>query len=170
MEAEQRRDEILSLLQNSTAPVVARTLAETFDVSRQVIVGDIALLRAAGQDIYSTPKGYLMRKAVAPGITAQLVCTHSREETKEELYTIVDTGGEVLDVIVEHPLYGIIRGDLNISSRLEVDEFLDELNETDTSLLSTLTHGIHTHTIRAKDEETRDKVIAKLKEKGFLYE
>lgn len=170
MEAEQRRDEILSLLKNSTAPVVARALAETFDVSRQVIVGDIALLRAAGQDIYSTPKGYMMRKAAAQGVTTQLVCLHSREETKDELYTIVDTGCEVLDVIVEHPLYGVIRGELNISSRLEADDFLDELNETETSLLSTLTHGIHTHTVRGKDEATLGRLVEKLKEKGFLYQ
>ncbi|GEK89066.1 hypothetical protein SAMN04488100_10716 [Alkalibacterium putridalgicola] len=170
MEAEQRREEILVLLKNSADPIVARALAEQFDVSRQVIVGDIALIRAAGQDIYSTPKGYMMRKAAAPGVTTQLVCMHTREETKEELYTIVDTGCEVLDVIVEHPLYGMIRGDLNISSRLEADEFLDKLDETDTSLLSKLTHGIHTHTIRAKDEATRDKLIGKMKEKGFLYE
>ncbi|SFC52782.1 hypothetical protein SAMN04488102_10942 [Alkalibacterium subtropicum] len=170
MEAEQRREEILMLLTNSAEPIVARALAEQFNVSRQVIVGDIALLRAAGQDIYSTPKGYMMRKAAAPGVTTQLVCVHSREETREELYTIVDTGCEVLDVIVEHPLYGMIRGDLNISSRLEADDFIERLNETDTSLLSTLTHGIHTHTIRAKDETTRDTLIAKLKEKGFIYE
>lgn len=170
MEAEQRRKKILALLKDSSTPVVARALAEQFDVSRQVIVGDIALLRAAGQDIYSTPKGYVMRKAAAPGITTQLVCMHTREETKEELYTIVDTGCEVLDVIVEHPLYGNIRGDLNISSRLEADEFLDRLDETDTSLLSTLTHGIHTHTIRTKDEATREKLVAIMKEKGFLYE
>jgi len=169
MEAEQRREEILKLLTDSQGPVVARALAESFDVSRQVIVGDIALLRAAGQDIYSTPKGYVMRKAAAEGITTQLVCVHSREETKDELYTVVDTGCEVLDVIVEHPLYGVIRGELNLSSRLEVDEFLDKLQETETTLLSTLTHGIHTHTVRGKDRATLEKLSDKLKEKGYLY-
>ncbi|MFO8068669.1 MAG: transcription repressor NadR [Alkalibacterium sp.] len=170
MEAEQRREEILKALKNRSTPIVARELATQFDVSRQVIVGDIALLRAAGEDIYATPKGYMMRKAGAADVTAQLVCVHTREETREELYTIVDCGCEVIDVIVEHPLYGMMRGDLNISSRLEADEFLGKLDETETLLLSTLTEGIHTHTIRAKDEATRDKCILGLREKGFLYE
>lgn len=170
MDAEHRREEILMALQKSAGPIVARSLATQFDVSRQVIVGDIALLRASGEDIYSTPKGYMIRKATAAGVTTQLVCVHDREETKEELYTIVDCGCEVLDVIVEHPLYGMMRGDLNISSRLEADDFIAKLNETETALLSTLTDGIHTHTIKAKDEATRDSCISKLKEKGFLYE
>ncbi|MER2064279.1 MAG: transcription repressor NadR [Alkalibacterium sp.] len=170
MDAEQRREEMLRLLTNASGPVVARALAEKFDVSRQVIVGDIALLRASGEDIYSTPKGYVMRQTEAEGVTTQLVCLHSREETREELYTIVDTGCEVLDVIVEHPLYGVIRGDLNISSRLEVDDFMAELDETETSLLSALTHGIHTHTVRGKDLATLNKLRETMKEKGFLYE
>lgn len=170
MDAEHRRQEISKALQESTEPIVARTLATRFDVSRQVIVGDIALLRAAGHDIYSTPKGYVMRKAGATGVTTALVCLHTREETREELYTIVDCGCEVLDVIVEHPLYGMMKGDLNISSRLEADDFIARLNETETTLLSTLTDGIHTHTIRSKDVATRDACILKLREKGFLYE
>jgi len=170
MEAEQRREDILSSLINSRTPIVARALAKQFGVSRQVIVGDIALLRAAGNDIYSTPKGYVMRKAETGGVTVQLVCVHTREETREELYTIVDCGCEVLDVIVEHPLYGLMKGDLNISSRLEADDFIEKLKEHDTVLLSTLTDGIHTHTIRAKDEATRDALIMAMKEKGFLYE
>ncbi|MDN6294116.1 MAG: transcription repressor NadR [Alkalibacterium sp.] len=170
MEAEQRRQEMLERLKTSTEPIVARSLAETYDVSRQVIVGDVALLRAAGEDIYSTPKGYVMRTKAVSGLTTQIVCSHTREQTKEELYTIVDSGSEVLDVIVEHPVYGTIKGDLNISSRLEVDEFIDKLKQAKTSLLSKLTDGIHTHTIRSKNEAGRDKLIELLREKGFLYE
>ncbi|GEK90658.1 transcription repressor NadR [Alkalibacterium kapii] len=170
MSAEERREEILTLLKKYKSPIIARELAERFNVSRQVIVGDIALLRAAGQSIYSTPKGYVMREEKTKGMTTQLVCVHRREETREELYTIVDCGCEVLDVIVEHPFYGMIRGDLNISSRLEVDEFLERIEATETSLLSTLTHGIHTHTIRVRDEKTLGKLTSALKEKGYLYE
>lgn len=170
MDAENRRKEISRALQNNKEPIVARALAEQFDVSRQVIVGDIALLRAAGQDIYSTPKGYVMRKTGPTGVTTPVVCLHTREETRDELYTIVDCGCEVLDVIVEHPLYGMMKGELNISSRLDADHFIAKLNETETSLLSTLTDGIHTHTIRSKDETARDICLSKLKEHGFLYE
>ncbi|OJF90958.1 transcription repressor NadR [Alkalibacterium sp. 20] len=170
METEQRRLEILETLKNRSTPIVARELATQFDVSRQVIVGDIALLRAGGEAIYSTPKGYMMRKTGSSDVIFQLVCVHTREETLEELYTMVDCGCEVMDVIVEHPLYGTMRGDLNISSRLEADEFFDKLNESETVLLSTLTDGIHTHTISAKDEATRAKCLLSLREKGFLYE
>lgn len=170
MDAENRRKAILKALEKSSAPIVARTLATTFDVSRQVIVGDIALLRAAGIDIYSTPKGYLIRQSDVSDLTFPLVCIHTREETQEELYTIVDCGCEVLDVSIEHPLYGMMRADLTLTSRLEVDEFLEKLNESETALLSALTEGIHTHTIKAKNEEVRDTCIGKLREKGFLYE
>lgn len=170
MDAEHRRHEIIEALQKSSEPIVARSLADEFDVSRQVIVGDIALLRASGMDIYSTPKGYLMRQTGAGGLTIPLVCLHTFEETREELYTIVDCGCEVLDVIVEHPLYGMMKGELNIASRLDADDFIAKLNETETSLLSTLTDGVHTHTIRCRDEATRDRCIHELKNKGLLYE
>ncbi|GAA0369808.1 transcription repressor NadR [Alkalibacterium iburiense] len=170
MDADKRREQIAALLRKSSEPVVARTLAKHFDVSRQVIVGDIALLRASGLDIFSTPKGYVMREARQKDPTVQLVCIHSPEETKEELYTVVDNGGEVLDVLVEHPVYGVMRGELNISSRLEVDEFIKKIEIHDTSLLSALTEGIHTHTIAAKSQTLLDKIEQELKMKGFLYQ
>ena len=48
MTAEKRREEIRALLANAGGPISASTLAARFSVSRQVVVGDIALLRAAG--------------------------------------------------------------------------------------------------------------------------
>lgn len=169
MNAEERRELIKNKLKNNEGPIVARNLASSFDVSRQVIVGDIALLRAAGVDIHSTPKGYVMRKAQKEGVTTQLVFNHLPEETKEELYTIVDNGGEVIDVLVEHPIYGIISGELNVSNRVEADEFLDKVKEYDNVLLSNLTEGIHTHTIYAKNESLLRRIEEVLSEKGFLY-
>ncbi|MEC6747197.1 transcription repressor NadR [Marinilactibacillus sp. XAAS-LB27] len=168
MEAETRREQIISMLSESNHPVVARVLAERFGVSRQVIVGDIALLRAEGQEILSTPKGYI-RRVETHIHKRRIVCQHHYERTQEELYTIVDHGGQVLDVIVEHPLYGEIIGGLNISSRMDVDDFLKAIEKNDTSLLAELTHGLHTHTISAKDEETLDKIAATLDEKNLLY-
>ena len=60
MRAEERRQAIRELLQNSKQPVSASVLAARFAVSRQIIVGDIALLRAAGADISATPRGYVI--------------------------------------------------------------------------------------------------------------
>lgn len=170
MEADQRRQAIKDYLNKADEAVVARTLASTFNVSRQVIVGDIALLRASGVSVVSTPKGYIMRSIADDGICESVVCQHLPEETKEELYAIVDLGGEVIDVTVEHPIYGLIKGDLNISNRLEVDEFILKVSDNPSALLSTMTEGLHTHTIKAKNQERLKKIKAHLKSKGFLYE
>lgn len=170
MEAGQRREAIKDYLDKADEAVVARALASSFNVSRQVIVGDIALLRASGVSIVSTPKGYIMRSLVEEGVYEPIVCQHLPEETKEELYAIVDLGGEVIDVTVEHPIYGQIRGDLTISNRLEVDEFIEKISRNQSALLSNLTEGLHTHTVKAKDKERLEKIKRKLKSKGFLYE
>ncbi|MCC5895856.1 MAG: transcription repressor NadR [Alkalibacterium sp.] len=170
MEADQRRQAIKDYLDKAEEAVVARTLASAFNVSRQVIVGDIALLRASGIGIVSTPKGYIMRSQIEEGVCESIVCQHLPEETKEELYAIVDLGGEVIDVTVEHPIYGQIRGDLTISNRLEVDEFIEKIKNNQSALLSNLTEGLHTHTIKAKNKDRLEKIKEKLKSKGFLYE
>lgn len=170
MEAEDRREAIKTVLSKSNQPVVARTLAQRFQVSRQVIVGDIALLRASGEHILSTPKGYVLDEPINEGVTVQLVFNHTPEETKEELFTIVDHGGEVMDVMVEHPVYGIIKGDLNVSNRLEAEEFVKQVSAYDMPLLSNLTDGIHSHTIRAKTPELLKRIEEELRKKHFLYE
>lgn len=170
MDADQRRKAIKEYLYKADDAIVARTLASTFNVSRQVIVGDIALLRASGSSIVSTPKGYILSSQTDDGVSESIVCQHLPEETKVELYTIVDLGGEVIDVTVEHPIYGQIRGDLRISNRLEVDEFIEKISSNKTALLSNLTEGLHTHTIKAKNRDRLDKIKEKLKSKGFLYE
>lgn len=170
MEAAQRREAIRQKLTEAQEAVVARELAEAFDVSRQVIVGDIALLRAAGLDILSTPKGYLLKKQSEKGVQRSVVSQHLPADTRDELYTIVDLGGEILDVTVEHPIYGLIRGDLNIASRLEADEFIEKIGKNPSALLSTLTDGLHMHTLRAKDEARMTKIQEALRKKGYLYE
>lgn len=170
MESDQRRRAIKHYLDQAEEAVVARTLASAFNVSRQVIVGDIALLRASGVGIISTPKGYIMRSLTEEGECESVVCQHLPEETKEELYAIVDLGGEVVDVTVEHPIYGQIRGDLRISNRLEADDFIEKINQNKSALLSNLTDGLHTHTIKAKNKDRLQKIKENLKSKGFLYE
>jgi hypothetical protein len=170
MEASKRRDKIMERLKKASTPVVARELADSYDVSRQVIVGDIALLRASGEEILSTPKGYIMRPSVDSHYKKKIVCQHSKDQTEEELLTIVRLGGEVIDVIVEHPLYGEMSGALNIRSQDDVRTFLEQLDREEASLLSDLTDGLHTHTISAKNKDIIGKIEESLKTKGLLYE
>ena len=117
MNAAQRRKVILERLTEADAPLSASVLAGELGVSRQIVVGDVALLRASGTQIDATPRGYQLHPA-ARGYTGILACVHSTaDQMREELYTVVDQGGIVVDVAVENPLYGELRGNLNLASR-----------------------------------------------------
>jgi len=168
--AKDRRVEILQILKEAKAPVNAVTLAKEFDVSRQVIVGDIALLRAAGNDIVATPRGYIMPKADDSSLVRTIACVHTMENLQTEIYTIIDNGAKMLDVIVEHPIYGQITGQLNIFSRVDADEFINSVRQNRAMLLSHLTGGVHLHTIRCENEEIYQRVLAGLKSKGILLD
>ena len=146
MQAESRRQNIIRMLTGSTGPVSAGKLAGMFGVSRQIIVGDIALLRASGVDITATPRGYVLSKG-SEGIIHRIPCRHRPEEMKEELQILVDNGCLVRDVIVEHPVYGQLVGQLDIATRYDVDEFISKVMRSDAAPLSDLTGGIHLHTI-----------------------
>ena len=123
MNAAQRRKVILERLTEADAPLSASVLAGELGVSRQIVVGDVALLRASGTQIDATPRGYQLHPA-ARGYTGILACVHSTtDQMREELYTVVDQGGIVVDVAVENPLYGELRGNLNLASRYDVDHF-----------------------------------------------
>ncbi|MGQ0670950.1 MAG: transcription repressor NadR [Actinomycetota bacterium] len=167
--AEARRAGILARLRSVGGPVRGADLAEEFDVSRQVIVSDVAILRAEGQPIVGTPRGYLLLdREQPPGTYAVLACKHDRRGTRAELTTMVDHGLTVLDVIVEHPLYGELRGNLMISSRQDVERFLRALRRGETELLSSLTGGVHLHTVVAPSSEALERARAALREAGFL--
>ncbi|WP_132994938.1 transcription repressor NadR [Sporanaerobacter acetigenes] len=170
MDSEERRKEVLRVLKNSKKPVKGTELAKKMGVSRQVIVQDIAILRASGSDIVATPQGYIIfGNEEGKKMIKTIVCKHSGcSEIEDELYTIVDAGGKVLDVIVEHPLYGEIKSPLMISSRLEVDEFIKNLKDTKAEPLSSLTDGVHIHSIEIDDEKTFEKIVQKLKNKKYL--
>ena len=122
MTATQRREKIYAQLLTAAAPVSATALARQFGVSRQIIVGDIALLRAGGCNITATPRGYVI--VASGGITVQLAVCHSAAETRDELYAMVDCGCLVQDVIVEHPVYGQLTAPLQLASRYDVDQFI----------------------------------------------
>ncbi|MBQ9459892.1 MAG: transcription repressor NadR [Oscillospiraceae bacterium] len=169
MRAEQRRAAILKALENAPGAVSASTLAEQFGVSRQVVVGDVALLRALGTDILATPRGYELRGA-DEGIVRRVACRHTDAEMERELNAIVDQGCTVADVIVEHPLYGQLTGSLQLKSRYDVGEFLSRCARADARPLSDLTEGIHLHTLVCPDETAYERVRASLHDLGFLLE
>ena len=93
---------------------------------------------------------------------------HSDDEVEEELSTIVDAGGHVRDVFVYHKVYGVLRADMNIKSRRDIKNYLDEINSGKSSLLKNVTSGYHYHTILADSEEILDAIQEELQQKGFL--
>ena len=169
MNAAQRRERILTRLNSAGAPLSASTLAAELGVSRQIVVGDVALLRAGGAQIDATPRGYQLHPA-EKGYTGILACVHrTQEEMRRELYTVVDQGGIVVDVAVENPLYGELRGNLNLASRYDVDNFIEQAAHTPEGLLSRMTGGVHLHTLRCPDEASFHRMEAALEKAGILY-
>ena len=167
MTASERRQQIARLLSASQAPISATTLSQELGVSRQIIVGDIALLRAAGQEITATARGYVI--PAQNGLLRRIACIHSAEETRDELDAMVDCGCTVVDVIVEHPVYGQLTGQLHLSSRYDVGQLLQKVSRSGARPLSALTGGVHLHTILCPDEAAWHRVRAALDQAGFLY-
>ena len=131
--------------------------------------GGVALLRAGGAQIDATPRGYQLHPA-QKGYVGILACVHStEEEMRTELYTIVDQGGIVVDVAVENSLYGELRGNLNLASRYDVDNFIQQAKNTPESLLSRMTGGVHLHTLHCPDADSFERIRQALDEKGILY-
>ncbi|MGL5245163.1 MAG: transcription repressor NadR [Sarcina sp.] len=170
MNATERRKEIINILKNYNGPISATSIANELDVSRQVIVGDVALLRAAGEEILSTTKGYILKNddSNKDYITKIIACIHDKDSIEDELNIIVDEGATVVDVIVDHGAYGKITGDLHLSSRRDIKEFVKKLNECDVNPLSQLTGGVHLHTIKYKNEEIFNEIIKQLRGKGYI--
>ncbi len=169
MNAETRRKKILQQLSASTGPVSATALAGMFSVSRQVIVGDVALLRASGEEITATPRGYVLTKEDV-GLLRTVAVQHSAAQTEQELCIFVDNGCTVEDVIVEHHIYGQIIGQLHLASRYDVSQFLERLENGSATVLSSLTDGIHLHTLRCPNDAAFDRTKNALKDAGILLE
>ena len=169
MQREKRKDNIIQKLQSTDSPVSASSLAKEFGVSRQIIVGDIAILRAEGQDISSTPRGYVLPQ-IGTTPVYRIACKHDSSKILEELNAIVDCGGILLDVSVEHPIYGELVGNLHIANRLDAKEFADKIIESNAPPLSLLTGGIHLHAITCRDENALERIKDKLRSIGILFE
>ncbi len=167
VEKEARLEKLRAALISSSEPITGSELSATFGVTRQVVVHDIAILRARGLDVVSTPRGYLVHSVRETGQEYILSVCHTPDLTATELYTLVDYGIHVNDVQVEHPVYGELRGSLHISSRRDVDLFLKQLKESGASLLSALTEGQHMHNVEAPDERRFMEATAELRRHGI---
>ncbi len=166
MTGEERRKEIVKVIKESVVPVPGGRLAEQYEVSRQVIVQDIALLRAAGYDILSTNRGYYIKQTKKS--THVFKVSHTDGEMEDELNTIVDLGGKVVDVFINHKVYGRIRAELDIASRRQVKEFLETIRSGKSSPLKNITSNYHYHTVEADSEKTLELIEKALEEKHYL--
>jgi transcriptional regulator of NAD metabolism len=164
---ENRRERVISDINNSPSPISARELAGIYGVSRQLIVQDIALLRAQGHNILSTNEGYITDHQ---GTAVRVFCViHDDDNIKDELNTVVDLGGKVLDVFIEHKAYGHMGIELNISSRRDVDKLIEQLSTGKSEPLNHLTNGRHCHTVEAENEDILNLIESKLRDQGYLY-
>ncbi len=167
MNGQERRKGIIHTLTTTGQPIPGTKLAETFGVSRQVIVQDIALLRSEKHNIISTTQGYLIAGADNGRVRRRIAVKHSRQEIAKELNTIVDFGGKVLDVIVEHPVYGEISAVLIISNRKDVKEFVHKIENQKGIPLLAIADGAHIHTVEADSEEILNEIEEELAQEGF---
>ena len=170
MTGEERRNKILHALMESAHPMSGTALAKLFRVSRQVIVQDIALMRAERYDIISTNKGYFYRNLTTDTTSPKRVfyVKHDTNQVLEEFLIITELGGSVLDVAVEHELYGQIRVDLLIESKQDAVDFAQKMATCRDNPLKLLTDDCHYHTVSAPSEKLLDIMEAELKQKGFL--
>ena len=166
MTGKQRREEIIHILSKQEQPYSGTLLAKQLQVSRQVVVQDIALLRAENRQILSTNKGYIL---LAENETTRVFKVHhTNEQAREEMNLIVDIGGKIDDVFVYHRVYGLLKAPLNIKSRRDVENYLHEIEWGHSSLLMNVTAGYHYHTISAEDQKTLDLIQTELDHAGFL--
>ena len=166
MKADERRKEIAGFLISEQKPVSGSTLSEKFGVSRQIVVQDISVLKAAGYQILSTHNGYFIQST--PLTERVFKVHHTAEQTEDELYTIVDLGGTVVDVFVWHKVYGKLTANLNIFSRLNVKQFIEGVRSGKSTELMTVTGGYHYHTVRAESQEVLEQISKALCDKNYI--
>ena len=168
MNSKDRRKRIKDFLYESQEPLKGENLAKNLGVTRQIIVKDIAILRASGIKIIATPKGYIISEDKKNSIRKVLALKHKAEEIEDELETIIKFGGIIEDVIIEHRLYGEIRGMLMIKTLYDVQNFVNKVNRYDSEPLLILTGGVHLHTITVESKDALDNIITELKNKNYL--
>ncbi|WP_441561573.1 transcription repressor NadR [Colibacter massiliensis] len=169
MNTSKRRLRIMELLSRANTPLTGSSLADICHVTRQIIVSDIARLRAEGTPVISTPQGYQLLRRHVSGIKRTIVCKHGQAETERELLTIIKNGGTVHNVTVEHGVYGNLEGSLHLTSENDVNRYMKRMKNTNAAVLSSISGGIHTHLIEAPTAEIMERIIKALEKEGFLY-
>ena len=166
MKVAERRKEIVNLLLSSKEPISGGELACRFDISRQIIVQDITVLKGLGYEIFSTNQGYVMQKS--PLAERIFKVRHTTDQTEDELSCIVELGGTVVDVFVWHKVYGRIEAALNIFSPMHIKQFMEGVRTGQSTELMHITGGYHYHTVRADSEAVLDRIEAALNEKKYI--
>lgn len=166
MKAADRRKAIANLLLSSTEAISGGKLSEEFGVSRQIIVQDITVLKGSGYDIISTHNGYIIQKS--PLKERVFKVYHTTEETEDELNTIINLCGTVVDVFVWHKVYGKMTAPLNIFSSLHIKQFIEGVRSGKSIELMNITGGYHYHTVRAESEPILDEIEQALKAKNYI--
>ena len=167
MIANNRREAIVELLLKEKAPVKGVELATKFDVTRQIIVKDIAILRAKGNNIIATPDGYMFNDDNGSRVRAIIAVNHNKDEMIKELEIVIKYFGIIEDVIVEHPIYGEIKGLLMIKNLNDLNRFKNTFELSDSAPLSSLTNGVHLHTVSVDTKENMELIKKELKENGL---
>lgn len=166
MTGEERRAFIIDLIKKNEKPISGTKLAEACQVSRQVIVQDVALIRASGYDIMSTNRGYIIQEQKSFRRTFKV--QHTEDQVEEEMNSIVDLGGKMLNVSVNHKVYGRMEAELNVGSRKKVREFMEDIRRGKSSPLMKITSNYHYHLIEAESEDILDEIESMLEGKGIL--
>lgn len=165
----ERRARLLALLRSATGPLAGDAIAEHFGISRQAIVHDVAVLRAEGAPVVATVRGYLLaREADRLPHRAVVAVRHTPEQTEDELLALVDLGVRVRDVVVQHPVYGEIRGELELSSPADVRQWAESTRRVGARYLAELTDGVHLHTLEAATAADLAAARRVLAERGYL--
>lgn len=168
--ADERREYMITLMQEAGRPLSGAQLGAKTGVSRQVVVQDIALLRREGYAIISTARGYCLEKKSNGWPSRTVKVYHTNEQVEDELTTIVDLGGCIVDVMVNHRVYGKVTAPLMIKNRRDIQKFVENLKSGKSTPLLNVTSGYHFHTITAENEEILDEIEAALKQKNYLSE
>ena len=169
MNSEERKKAIYNTLLESENPITGTELAEKYGVTRQIIVQDIALLRAEKkEEIISTARGYILYKKPDERLRKEITVCHGVDQIEDELSIIVDLGGRAITTYIDHPAYGRIGEGLNVKSRKDIKNFMKSLETTNCQPLLTLTNGVHKHVIEADSPEILKEICDELKSAGYL--
>ncbi|RNF40955.1 transcription repressor NadR [Planococcus salinus] len=169
---EERRQILLEKIKTANKPLTGSELAAVAQVSRQVIVGDMTLLKAKGEPILATSQGYLYMNNETGRVetSRRIACRHQPQDTEQELMVLVEAGVTVKDVSIEHPVYGELTAGIHVSTPQQVADFMKRVRDTGASYLLELTDGTHLHTITAANDAALDRAEAAMQEHGFLLE